>query len=51
MIDSGIDLDHPDLNVDTGRSAVFSGDKSPNDENGHGMYDLLMIQVFLFLFR
>lgn len=42
IIDSGIDLDHPDLNVDTQRSAVFvshgSGSKSPDDGNGHGTH-------------
>jgi Subtilase family len=38
VIDSGIDLDHPDLNVDVARSAFFIGE-SPEDEvqpNGHG---------------
>ena len=37
VIDSGIDLDHPDLNVDTGRSRYFTG-RSPDDENGHGTH-------------
>lgn len=37
VIDSGVDLDHPDLNVDTGRSTYFTG-KSPDDENGHGTH-------------
>ena len=46
VIDSGIDLDHPDLNVDTGRSASFTRDDTPNDTNGHGMYDLLMNKYF-----
>ncbi|SNR46555.1 S8 family peptidase [Dokdonia pacifica] len=42
VIDSGIDLTHPDLNVDTGRSISFlSGspnNQSPNDQNGHGTH-------------
>jgi subtilisin family serine protease len=37
IIDTGIDLTHPDLNVDAVRSATFLGGKStPWDENGHG---------------
>jgi len=38
VIDSGIDLDHPDLNVDTGRSRNFSSGPSPDDGNGHGTH-------------
>lgn len=42
IIDSGIDLDHPDLNVDASRSKSFlSGsraNKSPDDQNGHGSH-------------
>jgi subtilisin family serine protease len=40
IIDSGIDLDHPDLNVDTNRSMSVLGGKnrSPNDQNGHGTH-------------
>lgn len=42
IIDTGIDLTHPDLNVDVTRSKsfLFSGKnfKSPNDENGHGTH-------------
>lgn len=38
VIDSGIDLDHPDLNVDVGRSRSFIKDSSPNDQNGHGTH-------------
>jgi len=41
IIDSGIDLTHPDLNVDANRafSAFSKGkDKSPNDGNGHGTH-------------
>jgi len=37
IIDSGIDLDHPDLNVDVARSVSFvRGDA--NDQNGHGTH-------------
>ena len=39
IIDTGIDLTHPDLNVDTQRSQSFvSGVTSANDENGHGTH-------------
>lgn len=38
IIDSGIDLDHPDLNVDVARSRSFVSDSSPNDANGHGTH-------------
>lgn len=39
IIDSGIDLDHPDLNVDATRSRSFvSGEASADDENGHGTH-------------
>lgn len=39
IIDSGIDMDHPDLNVDATRSRSFiSGKPSPDDENGHGTH-------------
>lgn len=39
IIDTGIDLDHPDLNVDAGRSRSFiSGQTSADDENGHGTH-------------
>ena len=37
IIDSGIDLDHPDLNVDTARSASFVRG-SADDQNGHGTH-------------
>ena len=39
VIDSGIQLDHPDLNVNTayGRSFV-AGYSSPTDQNGHGTH-------------
>jgi len=39
IIDTGIDLYHPDLNVNNVRSATFLGGKStPWDENGHGTH-------------
>lgn len=39
VIDSGIDLDHPDLNVDTGLSKDFTGSRNgAEDENGHGTH-------------
>jgi subtilisin family serine protease len=39
VIDSGIDLDHPDLRVDVARSRSFlSNDTSPDDQNGHGTH-------------
>jgi subtilisin family serine protease len=40
VIDTGIDLDHPDLNVDVNRSAnfVWRGKDSPDDGNGHGTH-------------
>ena len=39
IIDSGIDLDHPDLNVDVARSRTFvSGTNSADDTNGHGTH-------------
>jgi subtilisin family serine protease len=40
VIDTGIDLDHSDLNVDVQRSAnfIFRGKNSPNDGHGHGTH-------------
>ncbi len=38
VIDSGIDLDHADLNVDVSRSISFTGDNNPDDGNGHGTH-------------
>lgn len=41
IIDSGIDLDHPDLQVDVNRSRSFLGGKDandPDDSNGHGTH-------------
>ena len=39
VIDTGIELTHPDLRVDSTRSRSFlSNDTSPNDLNGHGTH-------------
>ncbi len=42
IIDTGIDLDHPDLNVDVESSAEFvdrgPGSSTPDDGNGHGTH-------------
>ena len=41
VIDTGIDLDHPDLNVDVARSVNFvtqGADQSGDDGNGHGTH-------------
>jgi subtilisin family serine protease len=39
VIDSGIDLTHPDLNVDTARSRSFlGGTTTAADQNGHGTH-------------
>lgn len=39
IIDTGIDLDHPDLTVDVARSRTFLGGTStPDDQNGHGTH-------------
>lgn len=40
VIDTGVDLDHPDLRVDLGRSISFvtRGKNTPDDGNGHGTH-------------
>lgn len=39
IIDSGIDLDHPDLNVDVANSATFLGSyTTADDQHGHGTH-------------
>lgn len=39
ILDTGIDLDHPDLNVDQTRSKSFNeGETSAEDNNGHGTH-------------
>lgn len=37
VLDTGIDLDHPDLNVDAARSVAF-GQSTPEDGHGHGTH-------------
>lgn len=37
ILDTGIDLDHPDLNVDANSSVAF-GQSSPEDGHGHGTH-------------
>ena len=37
ILDTGIDLDHPDLNVNISYSRSFA-DSSPDDSNGHGTH-------------
>ena len=37
IIDSGIDLDHPDLNTSRACHVFFTG-QSPDDQNGHGTH-------------
>lgn len=38
VIDSGVDLDHPDLNVNTALSRSFTREKTADDANGHGTH-------------
>ncbi|WP_221393576.1 S8 family serine peptidase [Dyadobacter sp. NIV53] len=39
IVDTGIDLDHPDLSIDTVRSRSFiTGSTTADDENGHGTH-------------
>lgn len=38
IIDTGIDYDHPDLNVDIARAANYTRAKSADDDNGHGSH-------------
>lgn len=38
VIDTGIDLDHPDLNVNTALSRSFTREKNADDGNGHGTH-------------
>jgi hypothetical protein len=38
ILDTGIDLDHPDLNVDVGSSASFVAGESADDGYGHGTH-------------
>ncbi len=38
ILDTGIDYDHPDLNVDVSRAVTFVRSKSADDDNGHGTH-------------
>lgn len=38
VIDTGIDLDHPDLNVDAARSRSFTRESTADDGHGHGSH-------------
>lgn len=38
VIDTGIDLSHPDLNVGSGANFILRGKNSPNDGHGHGTH-------------
>jgi subtilisin family serine protease len=38
IIDTGIDVDHPDLNVDKERSVSYVSGKTFDDDNGHGTH-------------
>lgn len=38
ILDTGIDFDHEDLNVDVARSKTFVRSKSADDDNGHGTH-------------
>jgi subtilisin family serine protease len=38
IVDTGIDLDHPDLNVNALKGANFTSEKNLDDNNGHGSH-------------
>ncbi|MGA0555036.1 S8 family peptidase [Larkinella sp. VNQ87] len=38
ILDTGIDFDHPDLNVDVSRSQSYISGKTADDDNGHGTH-------------
>lgn len=38
VLDTGIDLDHPDLNVDSSRSRSFTRESTADDGHGHGSH-------------
>lgn len=38
IVDTGIDFDHPDLNVDVARGKTFVRSRSADDDNGHGTH-------------
>ena len=38
IIDTGIDIDHPDLTVDFPQPFLYTGETSADDGNGHGTH-------------
>lgn len=38
IIDTGVDLDHPDLNVDASKCKSFISGTTPEDDHGHGTH-------------
>ena len=38
IIDTGVDVTHPDLNVDASRGTTFIRRSTPDDDNGHGSH-------------
>jgi len=38
ILDTGIELDHPDLKVNKGKAVSFVSGETPNDINGHGTH-------------
>lgn len=38
VIDTGIDLDHPDLDAQAGEDCIDDGKSTTNDDNGHGTH-------------
>ena len=38
VVDTGIDMDHPELNVNTNLSACFTGEGTADDGHGHGTH-------------
>jgi subtilisin family serine protease len=38
IIDTGVDLQHPDLNIDASRCVSFISGSTPNDDHGHGTH-------------
>ena len=38
IIDTGIDLDHPDLDAQAGKDCIDDGKSTTNDDNGHGTH-------------
>ena len=38
VLDTGIDLDHPDLDAQAGKDCIDDGKSTTNDDNGHGTH-------------